>query len=54
MTQVAIAVGLLMGGMVADRVGIPADFRLGSALALLGLTANASFGKTANNTVKLG
>jgi predicted MFS family arabinose efflux permease len=43
--QVAIAVGSLAGGTIVDRVGIPADFLLGSALALLGLAALASFGK---------
>ncbi len=42
--QVAIAVGSLVGGTVVDRVGIPADFWLGSALAMLGLAAIASFG----------
>jgi predicted MFS family arabinose efflux permease len=44
--QVAIAVGSLVGGTIVDRVGIPADFLLGSALALLGLAALASFGKS--------
>jgi predicted MFS family arabinose efflux permease len=44
--QVAIAVGSLVGGTVVDRVGIPADFWFGSALALLGLAAIASFGAT--------
>jgi predicted MFS family arabinose efflux permease len=51
--QVAIAVGSLVGGTVVDRVGIPADFWFGSALALLGLAAIASFGatgKTSANT----
>jgi predicted MFS family arabinose efflux permease len=42
--QVAIAVGSLIGGTVVDQVGIPADFWFGSALALLGLAAIASFG----------
>jgi predicted MFS family arabinose efflux permease len=44
MIQVAIAVGSMVGGTVVDRVGIPADFWFGSALALLGLAALASFG----------
>lgn len=44
--QVAIALGSLVGGSIVDRVGIPADFLLGSALALLGLAALASFGKS--------
>jgi predicted MFS family arabinose efflux permease len=44
MIQVAIAVGSMVGGTVVDRVGIPADFWFGSALALLGLAAIASFG----------
>jgi predicted MFS family arabinose efflux permease len=44
--QVAIAVGSLVGGTIVDRVGIPADFLLGSALALLGLAALASFGRS--------
>jgi predicted MFS family arabinose efflux permease len=44
--QVAIAVGSSVGGAVVDRVGIPADFLLGSALALLGLAALASFGRS--------
>nr|WKF61716.1 Purine ribonucleoside efflux pump NepI [Paraburkholderia busanensis] len=43
--QVAIALGSLVGGMVVDHVGIPADFTLGSALALLGLGALVSFGR---------
>ncbi|WP_158899694.1 MFS transporter [Burkholderia sp. L27(2015)] len=42
--QVAIAVGSLVGGTVVDRVGIPADFWFGSALAFLGLAAIAGFG----------
>jgi predicted MFS family arabinose efflux permease len=42
--QVAIASGSFVGGFVVDRVGIPADFLLGSGLALLGLAALASFG----------
>jgi predicted MFS family arabinose efflux permease len=42
--QVAIAIGSLVGGTMVDWVGIPADFMLGSALALLGLAALASFG----------
>jgi predicted MFS family arabinose efflux permease len=45
--QVAIAVGSSVGGAVVDRIGIPADFLLGSALALLGLAALASFGRSA-------
>lgn len=44
--QIAIAVGSLVGGTIVDRVGIPADFLLGSALALLGLAALASFGRS--------
>jgi predicted MFS family arabinose efflux permease len=44
--QVAIAVGSSVGGTVVDRVGIPADFWFGSALALLGLAAIACFGAT--------
>jgi predicted MFS family arabinose efflux permease len=48
--QVAIAVGSSAGGMIVDRVGIPADFWLGSALALLGLAAIASFGSSAQST----
>ncbi|ASW01243.1 MFS transporter [Paraburkholderia aromaticivorans] len=43
--QVAIALGSLVGGVVVDHVGISADFLLGSALALLGLAALASFGR---------
>lgn len=42
--QVAIAVGSLAGGLVVDRLGIPADFMMGSVLALLGLGLLASFG----------
>jgi predicted MFS family arabinose efflux permease len=42
--QVAIAVGSLVGGAVVDRMGIPTDFWLGSALALCGLTAIPTFG----------
>lgn len=42
--QVAIAVGSLAGGVIVDHVGIPADFLLGSALALLGLAAVMSLG----------
>jgi predicted MFS family arabinose efflux permease len=45
--QVAIAVGSLVGGTMVDRIGIPADFMLGGALALLGLAALASFGRRA-------
>lgn len=44
--QVAIALGSLVGGMVVDHVGISADFLLGSGLALLGLAALASFGRS--------
>jgi predicted MFS family arabinose efflux permease len=47
--QVAIAAGSLVGGTIVDRVGIPADFLLGSALALLGLAALASFGRSTAN-----
>jgi predicted MFS family arabinose efflux permease len=42
--QVAIAAGSLVGGAVVDYAGIPADFLLGGALALLGLAALASVG----------
>lgn len=45
--QVAIAVGSSVGGTIVDHIGIPADFLLGSALALLGLAALASFGRSA-------
>jgi predicted MFS family arabinose efflux permease len=45
--QVAIAVGSLTGGMIVDRIGIPADFRFGGALALLGLAAIASLNSAA-------
>jgi predicted MFS family arabinose efflux permease len=44
--QVAIALGSLVGGVVVDHVGISADFMLGSGLALLGLAALASFGRS--------
>lgn len=44
--QVAIALGSLVGGVVVDHVGISADFMLGGGLALLGLAALASFGRT--------
>jgi predicted MFS family arabinose efflux permease len=44
--QVAIAAGSLVGGTIVDSVGIPPDFLLGSALALLGLAALASFGRS--------
>jgi predicted MFS family arabinose efflux permease len=47
--QVAIALGSLVGGIVVDRVGIPADFLFGSGLALLGLAAWASFGRSEHN-----
>jgi predicted MFS family arabinose efflux permease len=42
--QVAIAAGSFVGGTVVDHLGIPADFLLGSGLALLGLAALASIG----------
>lgn len=45
--QVAIALGSLVGGMVVDHVGIAVDFLFGSGLALLGLAALASFGRSA-------
>ncbi|MEW6344559.1 MAG: MFS transporter [Paraburkholderia sp.] len=44
--QVAIAVGSLVGGTIVDSLGIPPDFLLGGALALLGLAALASFGRS--------
>ncbi|WP_144141550.1 MFS transporter [Paraburkholderia sp. BCC1884] len=44
--QVAIALGSLVGGQVVDHVGISADFLFGSGLALLGLAALASFGRS--------
>ncbi|MFM0509105.1 MFS transporter [Paraburkholderia sp. RL17-373-BIF-A] len=44
--QVAIAMGSLVGGVVVDHVGISADFLFGSGLALLGLAALASFGRS--------
>lgn len=43
--QVAIAAGSFVGGAVVDHIGIPADFMLGGALALLGLATLASIGK---------
>jgi len=43
---VAIAVGSLVGGIVVDHVGIATDFLFGSGLALLGLAALASFGRS--------
>jgi predicted MFS family arabinose efflux permease len=46
--QVAIAAGSFVGGAVVDHVGIPADFMLGGALALLGLAALASIGTEAS------
>jgi predicted MFS family arabinose efflux permease len=49
--QVAIASGSLIGGTVVDRVGIPADFWFGSALALLGLAAISSFSTIADKGV---
>ncbi|PLZ01230.1 MFS transporter [Burkholderia sp. WAC0059] len=48
--QVAIAVGSLVGGTVVDRIGIPVDFLMGSALGLLGLAALASLGRDAEGT----
>ncbi|CAB3710406.1 MFS transporter [Paraburkholderia rhynchosiae] len=45
--QVAIAVGSLVGGLVVDHVGMSTDFLFGSGLALLGLAALASFGRSA-------
>ena len=44
--QVAIALGSLVGGVVVDQAGMSADFLLGSGLALLGLAALASFGRS--------
>ncbi|WOD15420.1 MFS transporter [Paraburkholderia kirstenboschensis] len=44
--QVAIAVGSLIGGIVVDQVGISTDFLFGSGLALLGLAALVSFGRS--------
>lgn len=44
--QVAIALGSLVGGVVVDHVGISADFLFGSGLALLGLAALTSFGRS--------
>lgn len=43
--QIAIALGSLVGGVVVDHAGVPADFLFGSGLALLGLAAWASFGR---------
>jgi predicted MFS family arabinose efflux permease len=43
--QVAIAAGSLIGGAMVDHVGIPADFMLGSVLAVLTLATLASFGR---------
>jgi predicted MFS family arabinose efflux permease len=40
--QVAIALGSFVGGVVVDMAGVPADFLLGSFLALAGLGAIAS------------
>ncbi|PXW22806.1 MFS transporter [Paraburkholderia caballeronis] len=45
--QIAIALGSSVGGVIVDRLGIPADFMLGSVLALLGLGLLASFGAEA-------
>jgi predicted MFS family arabinose efflux permease len=50
--QVAIAAGSFVGGVVVDRVGIPADFLLGSALALLGLAALASLDANAKGVTE--
>lgn len=47
--QVAIAAGSSVGGTIVDRVGIPADFWLGSVLALLGLITLASFSSRHNS-----
>jgi predicted MFS family arabinose efflux permease len=47
--QIAIALGSLVGGVVVDHVGISADFLFGSGLALLGLAAWASFGRSERN-----
>jgi predicted MFS family arabinose efflux permease len=44
--QIAIALGSLVGGVVVDHVGMSADFLFGSSLALLGLAALASFGRS--------
>jgi predicted MFS family arabinose efflux permease len=44
--QVAIAAGSLIGGIVVDQVGISTDFLFGSGLALLGLAALVSFGRS--------
>ncbi|MFL9919171.1 MFS transporter [Paraburkholderia fungorum] len=49
--QVAIALGSLIGGVVVDHVGISADFLFGSGLALLGLAALASFGRSEQGVV---
>jgi len=48
--QVAIAVGSLVGGIVVDQVGIATDFLFGSGLALLGLAALVSFGRSGQAT----
>ncbi|CAD6515737.1 MFS transporter [Paraburkholderia metrosideri] len=48
--QIAIALGSLVGGVVVDHVGISADFLFGSGLALLGLAALASFGRSERST----
>jgi predicted MFS family arabinose efflux permease len=50
--QVAIAVGSYTGGVVVDAVGVPADFRLGSVLALAGLVVIASFGMKARKDAR--
>jgi predicted MFS family arabinose efflux permease len=50
--QVAIAVGSYTGGVVVDAVGVPADFRLGSVLALAGLVVIASFGMKARKNAR--
>jgi predicted MFS family arabinose efflux permease len=51
--QVAIAVGSLAGGAVVDSIGVPADFWFGTALAVAGLGAIASFGMK-NEKLNLG
>lgn len=50
--QVAIAIGSSVGGTIVDRVGIPTDFLLGSALALLGLAVLVSFGRSAQEAAQ--
>jgi predicted MFS family arabinose efflux permease len=41
--QVAIATGSSVGGVIVDRVSIPADFGFGAALAVGGLAVLATF-----------